>query len=428
MSAGPGARAWEPVDGRRVPAGETTTTEITSPRESDGVNLAFELLALCLYGPLLVLMHEAGHALFARRGGYRVTSFGIGLGPPLWSVYLRDGVVLHFDRWLFAGGACTAIPLGPQTPQRAWFHAGGLLLQAALGLVLLVAPQGWLVDRVASFNLLVAVTNLVPWKLGAQASDGWHLLDSLTGGRRGGTVLGQRASLQRMRDREAAVDSPVGVAYCDVCLAWSEAQLGRAAAAAQRLEGRGADATRDPWVDALFHVATASTHRARGCPLPALRAVREGRGIDRLSDDARALLDLAEARGLIDVGAPEQAAPVLAKLAGASGQLATQAAAVLLLASLQLPTDELEVATWRVVRRVQEAWLDPLDTVLALRLAADELTERGRRPAAASARTAAAQLLATTVRGLPADEADEARRRVTSAAGDRPASPRGRQV
>ena len=372
------------------------------------MSLFLELLALCVYGPLLVLLHEAGHALFARWGGYRVTSFGVGLGPPLWSVYLRDGVVLHFDRWLLAGGACTAIPVGPQTPRRAWFHGGGLLVQGALALVLLALPSSWLVERVSLFNLLVALTNLVPWRLGGQASDGWYLLDALSGGHRAGSVLGQRASLERMREREAAVHSPVGLTYCDVCLAWSDAQLGHADAALERLGAHGADATREPWLDALFHVATAEADRARHCPLPALRTVREAQTIEALGDDARALLDLTEARTLIDVGVAEQARPVLARLAGASGQLATQASAVLLLASLELPTADLELASWRVVRRVHDAWLDPLDTARALALAADELAERGHHPAAVAARTAARRLLRRTLRHLAPDEAARA--------------------
>ena len=36
-----------------------------------------DLLALAVYGPLVVLLHELGHAIFARAGGYRITAFGI---------------------------------------------------------------------------------------------------------------------------------------------------------------------------------------------------------------------------------------------------------------------------------------------------------------------------------------------------------------
>ena len=84
--------------------------------------LAQELIALLVYAPCVVLLHELGHAIAARPGGYRVTSFGIGLGAPLWTLPLRDGVVLHVDWWVLAGGACTAIPAEPPTARRAWFH------------------------------------------------------------------------------------------------------------------------------------------------------------------------------------------------------------------------------------------------------------------------------------------------------------------
>ena len=160
--------------------------------------LLTELLALCLYGPGIVVLHEVGHATFARAGGFRVTSFGIGLGRPLWSGYVRDGLVVHIDRWVFAGGACTAIPVGPPGAHRAWFHAGGLLFQLLLAALFVGLPSSWWLDRIASFNVLVAVTNAVPWRTRAAASDGWYVLEALTGGRRRGHALGQRAALERI--------------------------------------------------------------------------------------------------------------------------------------------------------------------------------------------------------------------------------------
>ena len=180
--------------------------------------LLTEFAALFVYGPALVVLHELGHALFARLGGYRVTSFGIGLGTPLIRMRLSGPMVVHLDRWWLAGGACIAIPDGPPTTRRIWFHGGGLLLQGVLALVLLVLPSHWLVDRVAQFNLLVALTNIVPWRLGANASDGWYILDALNGGRFAGNPLSQRAQFEQMADREHANDSPLGLAYGDLCV------------------------------------------------------------------------------------------------------------------------------------------------------------------------------------------------------------------
>jgi len=376
------------------------------------MNVWTELAALCVYGPLVVLLHEAGHALFARAGGYRVTSFAVGLGPPLWSIYLRDGVVLHVDRWLVAGGACTAIPMGTPTRRRAWFHAGGLIVQAGLALLLLMLPSSALVDRMAQFNVLVALTNALPWRWAGQASDGWHLLDALTGTHRAGTVVAQRGSLQRMAEREEAAGSPVGSTWCQVCLAWSDVQLGAPDQARARLAGHAAQATRAPWLDALFHVVDAEIHRTEARPLRALAILEEATGIDGLSDDGHALVRLAEARAWLDAGGPERSRSSLAELAGTAGPLATQATAVLLWASLDGPTVDLELATWRVERRAHEAWIDPLDAVVALAAAADELRQRGRLPAARGASDAAAAILSRVLRSLDEVDARQARMRV----------------
>jgi hypothetical protein len=376
------------------------------------MHLGTELLALCVYGPAVVLLHEAGHALFARAGGYRVTSFAIGLGPPLWSVYLREGVVLHLDRWLFAGGACTAIPLGPPTRRRAWFHGGGLLVQALLAAVLLVLPWGGLVDRIAQFNVLVALTNAVPWRMGPHASDGWHLLDALSGAHRAGTVLPQQEALRRMSEREEAAGSPLGATWCAVCLAWAAVQLGDSERARQLLDGQAAVATHTPWLDALYHLVDAEIHRVEARPLRSLAIYEEAEGIDALTDEGRALLTLGRARAWLDAGAPERARHHLAELAGTHGALATQATAVLLRVALNGSDSELEQAVWRVTRRLGDSWPDPLDTIDALMSAAATLEARGRVPAARSAHSAGRTLLHRTLRGLDEVSARQARMRL----------------
>lgn len=375
------------------------------------MHLAIELMALAVYGPLLVLLHELGHAVFARRGGYRVTSFAVGLGRPMWSLYLRDGVVLHVDRWFFAGGACTAVPTGPPGRRRAWFHAGGFVAQAVLAVVLLLLPPSWLSERILWFDLWVALTNAIPWRLGSQASDGWHLLDALTGAHRAGTVVAQRASLARMAAREEAAGSPVGTAWCDVCLAWSAVQLGETEQARRLLEGRGADATRLPWLDALFHVVQAEIHRVEARPLGALAVLHEAAQLE-LDAPGRALLRCAEARAWIDAGAPERARGVLGGLAGATGPLAHQAMGVWLWSQLDGETADLELAVWHLERRRGEGWLDPLDAVQALRAAAEELDTRGRRPAARGARRTADRLMERTLLTLDEVDARQARMHV----------------
>ena len=131
--------------------------------------LLIEFAALAIYGPLVVILHELGHVLFARVGGYRVTAFAIGLGRPIWRVRLGRGPVIVFNQWLLAGGACTAIPTRPPGPRRAWYHAGGLLAQAGLAVGLFASPSMWWAHRAANFNGLVAATNALPWRFTHQA-------------------------------------------------------------------------------------------------------------------------------------------------------------------------------------------------------------------------------------------------------------------
>lgn len=349
---------------------------------------------MAAYGPLIVLLHEAGHAAFARLGGYRVTSFGIGLGTPLLTVYLRRGLVFHVDRWLFAGGACTAIPAGPPTARRMWFHGGGLIVQALLALVLLALPETWLVRSMLWFNAAVAATNALPWRLGGQASDGWYLLDALTGGRRSGSVLGQRSAFARMAARERAVGSPVGRVYSETCLAWADVLAGEPERASGLFQDDPAETTMEPWVDALYQFVQAEWHRVQGRPLAALRVARDAQeALDpRGPEEATGLLSLAEARALIDLDSATQAQRALARVAGVGGAVGGQAAVVLLWAALDCGPEELELATWRVERRHTGSWLDPSDAALALWAAALALDEQGRRAAASGARGAAVHI------------------------------------
>ena len=390
--------------------------------EADVGNLAVELLALAVYGPLLVLLHELGHAAFAGLGGYRVTSFGVGMGKPFARMHFRGGLVIHLDRWLFAGGACNAIPIGPPTGRRAWFHAGGLIVQGVLAVALLLVPQVWWVDRIEQFNLLVAATNALPWRFGGMASDGWYLLDAFLGGRKGGEVLPQRRILDRLAAREQTIGSPLGTVYAALCLAWVDVLAGRPRDASDFFAKDPPETTLDPWVDALYHYVHAEWHRVQSRALAAVRTARETRAAlgGSLVDEAAGLLAIAEARALVDLGAPAQAQRALARVAGLAGPVGRQAAVVLLGASLDAEPDDLEFCTWKVVRLVHEAWLDPADASTVLWEAADRLEEQQRVNAARGARDAARLLARRTLRNASSEDRPSLLRRLGDPAGRRP--------
>ena len=362
---------------------------------------------LLVWVPLVALIHEAGHALAARPAGYRLVSFGVGLGPPLLRHPGKGGAVYYLGRWLFAGGACVAVPrtLSPG-PRAMLFHAGGGLAQLALaGALALVPDTVWWVAPVRTFNLLVLAWNLLPWRWGGKASDGWWLVAHLRGAGRGpGLLFSRRAPLERILAFETQVGSPMGMWYARLMLAWSDLQVGALDRVDAFFTAENTEAALDASFDAIHHALTAEWHRQRGRPLAAMWAVREvrrARGAS-LTEDADGMLSLVEARTLRDLGERGRARQALARLAGAGGPVAADAA----LLRLELAVDagslaEIELAASRLVDHARGADLSPATRVGALWSAGLALaaTDRGEvgRSLQHRARREAARLLALAV-------------------------------
>ncbi len=339
---------------------------------------------LLAWVPFVALVHEAGHALAARPAGYRLVSFGIGLGQPLLRHPGKGGAVYYLGRWIFAGGACVAVPrtLSPG-PRAMLFHAGGAIAQLALaGALALVPDAAWWAAPVRTFNLLVLAWNLLPWRIGGKASDGWWLVAHLRGAGRGpGRLFSRRAPLERVLAFEAQVGSPMGTWYARLMLAWSDLQVGALDRADAFFTGEHAEAALDPSFDAIHHALTAEWHRQRGRPLAAMwvvREVRRARGAT-LTEDADGMLSLVEARTLRDLGERGQARQALGRLAGAGGPIAADAALV----RLELAIDdgsaaEIELAADRLVDRGPGADLAPATRVQALWAAGTALAPSAR--------------------------------------------------
>src|SRR3989344_3348028 len=66
------------------------------------MQIAFFMLGFLLFVGL-VLVHEWGHYLAAKRNGVKVEEFGLGFPPRAWGKKRKDGMILSLN-WLPIGG------------------------------------------------------------------------------------------------------------------------------------------------------------------------------------------------------------------------------------------------------------------------------------------------------------------------------------
>jgi len=230
------------------------------------------------------------------------------------------------------------------------------MAQALLAVVLWLLPNWWWVDAVASFNLLVLASNLLPWRVAGMASDGWWILAHLR--RRGGGgpgLIGRRAVIGRILDFEGRARSPMGVWYAELMLAWTDLLVGRLVAADRFFAEAHDEAAIDPVLDALSQFVEASWHRARGRPLAALRLVRDVRRAygSQLTQSSEDLLAVVEARTWLDLDEPDAARKALSQVAGAAGAVGGEAAVIRL--EIALRDQDIE-AIARCTRHLGHRW------------------------------------------------------------------------
>lgn len=341
-----------------------------------GLSDAILLAALVLWVPLVAVVHEAGHALLAPIAGYRVTSFGIGRGRPVVRLELPGGVVFHVGWLFFTGGACVAIPRSPDLGVRgALFHGGGIAAQVVLGVLLLGVPDGawsaW-VEAGGQFNFAVAAWNLLPWRLGRVASDGWRLLSRVGGGvvAPRWSLFAQRGAMQAVLDYEQRVGSTVGVWYGDLMLAWADLLVGRVDDGRARLDASAALPVDDDQLAAIGHLVRAEGCLRGGQPMVALRHVTDARGTG-LVGETEDLLTVTEARAWRMLGDRGRAGRALERLAGVGGAVGREATCV----ALELAIDDrddpaIRSAAHRLVRLSTGGMHDPLRAASMLARAA----------------------------------------------------------
>ncbi len=67
------------------------------------MELIFGIIIGLLTLVILVVVHELGHAIVAKRNGVVVEEFGIGFPPKAWAKKLKNGVLFSIN-WLPLGG------------------------------------------------------------------------------------------------------------------------------------------------------------------------------------------------------------------------------------------------------------------------------------------------------------------------------------
>jgi tetratricopeptide (TPR) repeat protein len=155
----------------------------------EGVILLLAILPALYLG---AIVHEMGHVLFGRLGGFRITSAGMGLARPLWVGRLGATRLYLALSQPMQGITFVAHPrlLASRLSLLLCF-IGGPLLQGVFALVLLalvwVVPSGHAACLLAgAINGVIALANLVPLRVRVGAfvmrTDGMLMLDALRRG------------------------------------------------------------------------------------------------------------------------------------------------------------------------------------------------------------------------------------------------------
>lgn len=343
-----------------------------------------QLLMLLVWVPVVAIVHELGHAVAAGPGGYRVTSFGIGRGRPLFRWTLPGGVVFHVGWLFFTGGACVAIPRSPGGgPRSALFHGGGvgaqLLLAILLWILQSIVDDTWL-RAGAHFNLLVIGWNLLPWRTARMASDGWWLLSRLTRGAVAPhrALFEQRESIQLVLAYEERVQSPIGIWYGHRMLAWCDILAGRLASAIERLGTVPPLSVAAPYLENIDRLIRAEAQLRSGQPMVAIRTIATARAKGMLPNDTADLMVVVEARAWLQLGDLDRARGCVATLAGVGGAIGREVTSVALDIALQSGDESMIIATATRLSRDSTAGLfDPLTAARALTEAARQTGDRG---------------------------------------------------
>ncbi len=122
------------------------------------------MLGLFIFEPIIVLIHELGHAFFNFIFGGKTKKIVIGKGKRLFSIG-----ILEIRRWYFYSGQCSVkSPENDSKPLTIIMLLGGVLFQLFTGIILLLLVKlgiiehgNWL-DVFLSFSFVMAVSAIIP--------------------------------------------------------------------------------------------------------------------------------------------------------------------------------------------------------------------------------------------------------------------------
>ena len=122
------------------------------------------MLGLFIFEPIIVLIHELGHAFFNFIFGGKTKKIVIRKGKRLFSIG-----ILEIRRWYFYSGQCSVkSPENDSKPLTIIMLLGGVLFQLFTGIILVLLVKlgiieygNWL-DVFLNFSLFMAVSAIIP--------------------------------------------------------------------------------------------------------------------------------------------------------------------------------------------------------------------------------------------------------------------------
>ena len=320
--------------------------------ESSGLNW----FVVPLLVPFLLTVHAFGRAVVAQVGGFRISSIRLGRGKAMVGWSLSNGTLVQIGPWILFGAATSVYPRGlGMGLKAAWVLGGGAWAQLCLAVLLFFGPQNPTLELTATLNLLFLAWNLIPWKLGGVASDGWRMLVSMGGlGHVTPLLVAQTEAVALAQDMAKEHGDTLGLWNCRLRSVWIHLEMGQT----QLVESFLGD--QYPPNLACQELALAASlrswlHRLERRPLAALREARVSGEQWTMSKEAAGLMSLSEARAFVALGESGRAQKVLARAVGLGGVLGREALIVRLEAALiGEDLQEMLGATYRVVKMVEQ--------------------------------------------------------------------------